>query len=258
MDNRSKIKKTLFWSITKYVAILYLIFYILESQFFGSYFTAFLWGAFLIFIGVYYFVKVELIHFLLVGFLFGTAVWHYEFAFHLEILFIPLTFIIHLLLAFVVAIILMPKLSKAMYLEEKARRLFLLASQQIVETSNGFTNRPFTGISIEAERKDVIGLARYLAAKNIILFDVSKELITFTFSMNTSPLVDPLMNRVSYISFDPQGKISVHVSRKDYKQYKEKFSFDQLCASFANMFKQFLEYYISGNEERILTELKSV
>jgi hypothetical protein len=258
MTAKSTIKKTLFWKVTQYVAILYLIFYVLESQFFGTYYTAFLWGAFLIFIGIYYFIKVEMYQFLLIGFLFGTAVWHYEIAFHLKFFLIPLTFIFHLLLAFIVAIILMPRMTKAYKLEAHARSLFKLASQQVFEVANGFTNRPFSGINTNASKQDIIGLARFLEGKEILIFDKSPDLTTFAFSMNTSPLVDPLLSKVSYVSIDNDGKISVHISERDYNQYKEKFSFDQLCASFANLFKQFLAYYISGSEERILTELKSV
>jgi len=82
-------------------------------------------------------------------------------------------------------------------------------------------------------------------------------MVTYAFPMNTSPLVDPQLNKVSYLSFEKDGNISVHISEADYKQYKNKLSFDQLCGSFINMFKQFLEYYKDGNEDRIVTELKS-
>ncbi|MCD4697036.1 MAG: hypothetical protein K8S16_12440, partial [Bacteroidales bacterium] len=132
------------------------------------------------------------------------------------------------------------------------------AAQQVFEVSNGYTNRPYSGGKTEVGNTDILGLARFLAGKEIIIYDAGPQLITYAFSMNTSPLVDPQLNKVSYMSFDQEGNISVHISERDYKQYKNKLSFDQLCGSFVNMFKQFLEYYKDGNEDRIVTELKSV
>ena len=64
--------------------------------------------------------------------------------------------------------------------------------------------------------------------------------------------------QVSYALFDKSGKVSVHISAFDYKQYTERFTFDQLCDSFGKIFTRFLKYYLEGNETRILVELKSV
>ncbi len=152
----------------------------------------------------------------------------------------------------------MPKINKAVKLEIQARNLFRLAAQQVFDVSSGYTNRPFSGGKTDADRNEILGLARYLSGKEILIFDAGPDLVTYAFSMNTSPLVDPQLNNVSYVSFTKDGNISVHISEADYKQYKNKLSFDQLCGSFANVFKQFLEYYKDGNEDRIVTELKSV
>jgi len=149
-------------------------------------------------------------------------------------------------------------MSKATKLVLSARQLFQLASQQVYEMSSGFTDRPYTGGKTNAERKDVLGLARYLSGENILVFESDPEIITYGFSMNTSPLAVSQLKKVSYVAFDKEGNISVHISERDYRQYKNQLSFDQLCASFSTLFKQFLEYYKEGNEERIKNELKSV
>ncbi len=77
------------------------------------------------------------------------------------------------------------------------------------------------------------------------------------FSMGISPLSNPSLQKVSYVSFNSEGKISVHISEHDFKRYKEQLTFDQLCASLGDVFKRFLEYYKKGNEARIGIELKS-
>jgi hypothetical protein len=64
--------------------------------------------------------------------------------------------------------------------------------------------------------------------------------------------------QVSYVLFEKTGQVTVHISAYDYKQYTERFTFDQLCNSFGTIFIRFLEYYREGQEERITVELKSV
>ncbi|MCD4732483.1 MAG: hypothetical protein K8R74_17915 [Bacteroidales bacterium] len=258
MENNSNIKWSLIWSNLWIVGIVYFVTYVAEGQLLNTHYSGWIWGAILIFFGVYYYWKLKLIHFFILGFVLGLGSWHFEAAEHLNTIFSPVTLIIHLVLIFITLFTTIPKINKAVKLEIQARNLFRLAAQQVFDVSNGFTNRPYSGGKTDADRNEILGLARFLAGKEILMYDAGPDMVTYAFSMNTSPLIDPQMNRVSYVSFDKDGNISVHISKKDYKQYKNKLSFDQLCASFANMFKQFLEYYKDGNEDRIITELKSV
>ncbi|MCD4732315.1 MAG: hypothetical protein K8R74_17045 [Bacteroidales bacterium] len=258
MNKKSTIKPSLLYSKISIGGILFLIFFILEGKFFGTQFTLFIWGGFLVTFGFYYFYKVNMIHFLVVGTLLGTAVWHFVLADSMQLPFSDLTFYLHLFIALLSGAILLPKMDRAIRLEISARQLFKLASQQVYEMSHGFTNRPYTGGKTNAERKDILGLARYLAGENIVVFESDPEVITYAFSMNTSPLAVSQLKKVSYIAFDKEENISIHISERNYRQYKNQLSFDQLCASFATLFKQFLEYYKDGNEERIKNELKSV
>jgi len=258
MTNKSSIKRSLIGKKFQFAGIIFLIFNILEGLFFGTKFTLFLWGGLIVFVGIYYFYKLDMIHFLIVGVLFGTAAWHYFLTDSLELLFTDFTFYIHLFIAFLVGAISLPKMNKASKLVFSARQLFQLASQQVFEVSSGFTNRPYTGGKTNVERKEILGLARYLAGENILVFESEPEVITYTFSMNTSPLAVSQLKKLSYVAFDKDGNISVHISERDYREYKNQLSFDQLCASFSTLFKQFLEYYKDGNEVRIRNELKSV
>lgn len=256
--DKSTIKPSLMWNRISIGGILFLVFFILEGQLLGTRFTIFIWGGFLVLIGIYYFFKLELFHFAVVGILLGTAAWHYELAEEMKWVLTSFTFIIHLLIALLVSAFLAQTVVKAYKLEIGARQLFQLASQQVFDVSSGFTNRPYSGGKTIAERKDILGLARYMAGNNLIIFENNPEFITYAFSMNKSPLSDPQLKSVSHIIFNKDGNISVHISEKDYRQYKNQLSFDQLCSSFSTLFKQFLEYYKDGNEDRIITELKSV
>lgn len=258
MNTRSNIKPSLLYSKITIGGILFLIFFILEGRFFGTQFTLILWGGFLVAIGLYYFFKVNMIHFLVVGIFLGTAAWHFVLTDSLQFMFIDFAFYMHLFIALLVSAFLVPKMGRAVKLEISSRQLFQLASQQVFEVSNGFTNRPYTGGKTNVDRKEILGLARYLTGENIVVFESDPDIITYVFSMNTSPLSVSNLKNLSYLAFDKDGNISVHISENDYREYKNQLSFDQLCASFSTLFKQFLEYYKDGNEERIKNELKSV
>jgi hypothetical protein len=258
MENKSIIKWRLVWMNIWIAGIIYLVIYIAENQLFKTQYSAWIWGGLLILFGIYNYWKVGVIQYLILCFVLGTGSWHYEAAEHMNTIFSPLTVYIHLVLFFVVFFTTMPKIIKAFKLEVHARKLFRLAAQQVFDVSNGYTNRPYSGGKTDAGRIEILGLARFLAGKEILMYDAGPDMVTYAFSMNTSPLVDPQLSKVSYMSFNKDGNISVHISETDYKQYKNKLSFDQLCGSFVNIFKQFLEYYKDGNEDRIVTELKSV
>jgi len=62
----------------------------------------------------------------------------------------------------------------------------------------------------------------------------------------------------SWIAFDFQGYVTVNISRRDYLDYKEELSFDQLCDNLGKLFIKFLEYYRKGEAERIVYKLNEL
>lgn len=141
--------------------------------------------------------------------------------------------------------------------EANARRLFKLASELVTETSNGYTHRPFAAGTITINRDDLLGFVRFINGKYIARIIHQKNLIYLTFSMNRSVMNIEEPTDLSYFEISEGGEVSVKISEKDYHLYKAKFNFDQLNEKMASVFLRFLEYYKSGNETRILTELKT-
>jgi hypothetical protein len=141
--------------------------------------------------------------------------------------------------------------------EINSRRLFRLAAELIRDTSGGFTERPYSAGKLTFSRDELLGFARYVNGKYVAKTLHLEDRIYFTFSMNKSlvRLDDP--KEVSHVAIDFTGNISVVISAKDYRDYVEKFSFDQLCSSMAAVFERFLSYYRQGMENRIITELKT-
>lgn len=162
-------------------------------------------------------------------------------------------------LLFVILIILInwPTLSSQERYEANARRIFKLASNLISDISDGFTSRPYFAGNYEAEHEDVSGFVRFLNGK-FIAKSISREGIVYIcFSLNKSVLrvSDPMES--SYFAIHQDGGLSVQITEQDYKQYRNKYNFDQLCASLGQVFGRFLQYYKEGYEHRIISELKT-
>ena len=142
-------------------------------------------------------------------------------------------------------------------LETNARRLFKLAAELLFETSDGFTERPFSAGKAEFSKDELLGFARFMNGKYIVRSFYFNNMVYLAFSLNQSPVSVEDPKEISHVLFDNEGNISVFISEKDYRQYRERINFDQLCESMGNVFKRFLEYYKNGNEARIITELKT-
>lgn len=151
-----------------------------------------------------------------------------------------------------------PVLSGHEKFESKTRRLFKLAVDQLSETDAGFTARPYSAGEIKYTMDEVHGLARYLRSKYATLPSYREEGVFMMFSLGKSLMANPDPDEVSYVLFNTTGELSVHISAFDYRQYTRKYSFDQLCSSFGDIFKRFYEYYHEGHEDRIMAEIKSV
>jgi len=141
--------------------------------------------------------------------------------------------------------------------ELNSRRLFRLASELLVETGDGFTERPYSAGKAEFTKDDMIGFSRFLNGKFVAKPFHYDDRFTFAFSMSNSLMILDDPKEVSHVTFDQKGNISVIISEKDYREFVARFNFDQLCDSMSRVFRRFLEYYRQGLENRIITELKT-
>jgi len=258
MFNKSKLKMNL----SRYIALLgflFLISLISEDIVFGTQYTLWIWGLIIIAWSILYSLRTKLIVILFNGIVVGSAAWHYTLASHYDTIFSLQTWFLHIAAIIFFNFFFWGKTLRTHdKLETFARKLFDLAASSIEETRDGFTSRPFSLGKVEHTREEIIGFARFLKTKNIATDILDEKSITLIFSMGVSPLSNPKLQKVSYISFDSDNNLSVHISQKDYRQYKEHITFDQLCFSIGNVFKRFIDYYKQNNETRILDELSSV
>jgi len=280
MNSYSSIKWKFQWPYA-IMAFVFIASLIIEDQAFNTYFMAYFYGLALIMAGLIYTLRYKMYQHVLSLGLSGLALWHYFLAAHpadtvrmLNMIgvysadastvdwisrhFTMLYAIIHILTVFIINIFLLSAITKSNRLEKTARKIFRLAAEMVSDTSNGFTGRPYFAGKEELQKNEIIGFARYLSGKDICRYTVTPQFVKIGLSMGRSPLSDKTFQHVSYISFSKDGKIMVQISKEDYRMYRNQLTFDQLCNALSEVYKQFLDYYKDGNEERIITELKSI
>lgn len=241
-----------------YFGFAYLITFIAEDQMFGTHYALWIWGAVFIIWGIAQSLRTSLVFYAIFGLLCGLGAWHYALVTQADTIFSMPTFFLHL--AIIAAMLFlggMKLMRQQEQLETHARKIFEQSASSVPDAKNGFTERPYAFGKIDSSKDEIQSFARFLDAAQIAKAQIEKDKTILTFSMTTSPLSQPPLEKVSYVSFDSKGNISVQISRADYKQYKEELTFDQLCKAITNLFKRYFEYYKAGKENRILTELKS-
>ncbi|MBN1199895.1 MAG: hypothetical protein JXA23_11130, partial [Bacteroidales bacterium] len=132
-----------------------------------------------------------------------------------------------------------------------------LAGERIVETADGFTDRPFSSGEINATREELLGFSRFMEGKYITRVFHADQAIHFTFSLNRSLLTVSNPREVSHVFIMENGSLSVFITEADYRQYRKTYNFNHLCESLGAVFKRFFEYYRQGLEGRIVMELKA-
>jgi len=270
------------WRITWkmwFPIVLFMIPLILEKQIAGTYLSPFLYGVLVLVLGIIYYFRFRLWQSLLVMGMTTIAIWGYflaarpvtsieslqligldlgpQFVLWLQAYFPIQIWLVILITNGVIYYTAGPALFKALNLEESAIRLFKLAAREVSGEQNGFTGRPFLVGQHPYSRNKVIGFASFLEKNKICQAEFSGKGIKLIFSMGISPLSNKYKDKLSYVYFGEDGRLSVFISERDYRQYKREYTFDQLCDLMGKTFLRFASYYDENLDRRIITELKS-
>jgi len=145
----------------------------------------------------------------------------------------------------------------------RGREILELAAQPIEDVTNGFTQRPRPVGRIDHSREDIAEFARF-ASRNLVAMPYAEtdRMVFVPVSMAQSfkhlyPWRHDYTND-TWVAFDSNGEVSVNVAQKDYLQYKDSLSFDQLCQSLGNLFVEFLELYKRGEGVRIIDRMNAL
>lgn len=145
-------------------------------------------------------------------------------------------------------------------LEWRYKEILQRAARPVSGTADGFTPRPFPTGSAEFTRQDVLGLAAYLK-KNVISFPFMEKdrvvLVIPEYMWTYMLYLKRNYDSGTYVAFSDTGQVTVRIAKSDYGKYREELTFDELCASLGDLFKQFMAWYREGNREKIFELLKT-
>ncbi|OQX52248.1 MAG: hypothetical protein B5M54_09325 [Candidatus Aminicenantes bacterium 4484_214] len=141
------------------------------------------------------------------------------------------------------------------------REILELAAKPVTDASDGFTSRPFVSGQANFSRNEALGLARFLL-KHVICFPIIEA--------ERIVLVIPRVmwvyllgfrrsyEEATYVALAKSGEIIVRIAQSDYQKFKNELTFDQLCQSLGELFKQFLQHYQEGEPRKIIHKLNSI
>jgi len=148
-------------------------------------------------------------------------------------------------------------------LKWRGREILELAAEPVEETGNGYTPRPRPVGRVEFSKKEILAFARFCARHLIAVCYVGPRQVTFVPVRMGEEYM--FMFRAggahpdsTWISFDFDGDVSVHIAQRDYLNYQEPLAFDKLCESLGRLFIEFAELHQRGEGVRIIDRINAL
>lgn len=142
-------------------------------------------------------------------------------------------------------------------------KIMELAAVGVEPSEDSYTERPFPVGTISFRKEEIVALASFLR-KNLLCMDYRDNGKIYFVPKNNNEamqmLLQPDFNVIenTWVAFDEDGLVTVHISRRKYLSYNENLAFDLLCNSLGNLFIDFLNDYRKGEDVRIIDKLSTV
>ncbi len=145
-------------------------------------------------------------------------------------------------------------------LKWRGREVFELAAEGVEEMGNGFTDRPRPVGKVAYSPQQMQDFARYLARHLVALpYRTSKNITLVPIKMGDEfgrlLGLNGDYRDATWVNFDMNGDVSVHIAQKDYLDYRQPLAFDQLCKSLGQVFIEFFELFTRGEGVRIIDRM---
>lgn len=143
------------------------------------------------------------------------------------------------------------------YYKWKTTELFELAALPVKDVKNGYTNRPRPTGKMDYSWEQLLNFSNFIRSNMISVVYFENDKIVFGLNHSRFKLItfnrDYLVG--SWVSFDKQGNISVHIAADDYQNYKDAYAFDQLCENLGKVYRELFVLFIANKKQEILQKL---
>jgi hypothetical protein len=143
----------------------------------------------------------------------------------------------------------------------RGREVFELAAEPVDESVDGFTARPRPAGQVDASRDEIMAFARFAGSRLIALPYVETERVVLAIVKFGDEFRHTLRRDYmaeTWVAIDFDGNVSVHIAQRDYLDYRDTLSFDQLCASLGNLFVDFVALFCRGEGVRIIDRMDAL
>jgi len=148
-------------------------------------------------------------------------------------------------------------------LKWRGREILELTASPVDDTESGYTTRPLPAGKTEFTQRQIIQFAQFARRHLIAVPYLGKDKVVFVpvIAGREFPFIMGLKSDYTdetWIAFDFNGDVSVNISHRDYLNYNEELSFDQLCKSLGNLFIEFMETFQRGEGTRIIDRMNNL
>jgi hypothetical protein len=142
----------------------------------------------------------------------------------------------------------------------RGREIFELAAEPVEETGDGYTTRPRPIGKFDYSLEQMHSFAEFCSRHLIALPYITSKNITLVIVKNSDEFPRLLglsgdYRDASWVNFDIDGEVSVHISQKDYLDYREPLAFDKLCTALGQVFIDFFDLYNRGEGVRAIDRM---
>ena len=154
-------------------------------------------------------------------------------------------------------------LSTTKKIKWRGREVLEMAAGPVEDTGSGYTTRPLLSGKTEFTQSQIVQFAKFAMRYLIAVPYTGKDKVVFVPVMagREIPFIMGLKSDYTdetWVAFNFNGEVSVNISHRDYLNYNEEFSFDQLCGSLGNLFIEFMEMLQRGEGTRIIDRMNTI
>ena len=144
----------------------------------------------------------------------------------------------------------------------RGRDVLEMAAGPVEDTGSGYTTRPLPAGKTEFTQKQIIQFAQFAKRHLVAVPYIGRDKVVFVpvRAWHEFPFIVGLKSDYideTWVAFSFNGDVSVNICHRDYLNYNEELSFDQLCGSLGNLFIEFMEMFQRGEGTRIIDRMNT-
>lgn len=145
-------------------------------------------------------------------------------------------------------------------LKWRTRELLEIAAMPVKDTQDGYTERPLVVGRINYSESEIKSFTMFVRQNLIAIPYEEEDKVVYAIDVPFWELLrfSRDYSADSQVVFHYDGNVTVRITKKEYLQYKDKLSFDQLCDSLGKLFIEYIDLFVKGEGIRIIDRFNTL